>query len=72
MDESIADTETVADLSNRYVDIRNEREAKREVFEGKIRFTPINSPRLNLSSLTSCLLKTRQACPLKNTQSSSA
>ena len=35
MDESIADTETVADLSNRYVDIRNEREEKREVFEGE-------------------------------------
>jgi len=35
MNESIADTETVADLSNRYVDIRNEREAKREVFEGE-------------------------------------
>ena len=35
MDESIADTETVADLSNRYVDIRNEREAKREIFEEK-------------------------------------
>ena len=35
MDESIADTETVADLSNRYVEIRSEREAKREVFEGE-------------------------------------
>ena len=35
MNESIADTETVADLSNRYVDIRTEREAKREVFEGE-------------------------------------
>jgi uncharacterized protein YjcR len=33
MEESVAATESVADLSNKYVDIRNEREAKREVFE---------------------------------------
>lgn len=33
MEESVAVTESVADLSNKYVDIRNEREAKREVFE---------------------------------------
>ena len=33
MEESVAVTESVADLSNKYVEIRNEREAKREVFE---------------------------------------
>ena len=33
MQESTTDTESVADLSNKYVEIRNEREAKREVFE---------------------------------------
>ena len=35
MEESTTATESVADLSNKYVEIRNEREAKREVFEGE-------------------------------------
>jgi len=35
MEESTTATESVADLSNRYVEIRNEREAKREIFEEK-------------------------------------
>ena len=35
MEESTTATESVADLSNKYVEIRNEREAKREVFEAE-------------------------------------
>lgn len=35
MEESTTATESVADLSNRYVEIRNERDAKREIFEEK-------------------------------------
>jgi hypothetical protein len=35
MEESTATTETAAELANRYVDVRNEREAKREIFEAE-------------------------------------
>ena len=35
MEESTATTETAAELANRYVDVRNEREAKRENFEAE-------------------------------------
>jgi restriction endonuclease Mrr len=35
MEESIVTTKTAAELANRYVEVRNDREAKREIFEAE-------------------------------------